>query len=78
MHWFRILLALPLLLLLGGWLTVSALRAIRRGEANAAGTRVRWRERRFFFILTVLVQFAFGALILWQAGLILLSIIQGN
>lgn len=78
MYLFRIFLALPLLLLLGGWLTVSALCALRRREANAAGTCVRFRERPSFFLLTVLVQFAFGALILWQAGLIVLSILQGN
>jgi len=41
MFWLRILLAFPILLLLGVWLMRSAIGALQRGEANAAGTRVR-------------------------------------
>ena len=68
----------PVLLLLGLWLTYSAAGALRNGEANAAGTRVRWNESPAFFVITVLVQFGFGALALWQATLILLALIQGH
>jgi hypothetical protein len=68
MFWLRILLAFPILLLLGVWLMRSAIGALQRGEANAAGTRVRWRDRPFFFfVVTVIVQLGFGALSLWQA-----------
>jgi hypothetical protein len=67
MFWLRVLLVFPILLLLGVWLVRSAIGALQRGEANAAGARVRWRDRPFFFVVTVIVQFGFGALALWQA-----------
>jgi hypothetical protein len=78
MFWLRILLVFPILLLLGVWLMRSAIGALQRGEANAAGTRVRWRDRPFFFVVTVIVQVGFGALSLWQALRLLIPTARTN
>jgi hypothetical protein len=74
----RVFFAVPLLVVLGGWLLFSAASALRRGEANAAGTRVKYRGRPACFVLTVAVQFAFGILALFDAGTILYSVIHGG
>jgi hypothetical protein len=74
----RIFFVIPVLLLLGGWLILAVFRALQRGEANAAGTRVVFRERIIFFTVTVLVQLGFGIIVLWEAGKILMTVIRGN
>ncbi len=59
---FRIVLALIVLGPLAVWLFVSAITALRGGQANAAGTIVDRGSRPAFFTLTVFAQLAFAAL----------------
>ncbi len=64
MLWVRLLL-IALLSWLAIWLIISAIRAVRSGEANAGGVRVVYHVRPVFFITTVFTQFGFGFLMFY-------------
>ena len=67
-----------MLVTLGVWLLVSAIRALRTGSANAGGKVIAYRKRPVFFVVTVLVQLSFALLALWEAFYILYGIGGGG
>jgi hypothetical protein len=69
------LIAMFTMLVVGIWLLSHVFQALRRRVANAGGLTIPYKTRPVFFIITILVQLAFGVLILWTVGNILNDIL---